>query len=584
MIAVLFNILFFLIPLVFFKNTSELFEFNKIITLYALTILITTFWLIRIIKLKKIIFRRTILDIPLIGYLVVLLLSTLLSIDPRTSVFGYYSRFNGGLFSILSYSLLYWAFVSNLNKRQAIHTTYYILLSTAIASAMAVAEHFGINITCALMGQGVESCWVQDVQSRVFSTLGQPNWLAALLVALIPFMWRKSLKYYLLSILFFVTLLFTKSRSGFLAFGVSTVIFWGFVFWKEKQKYLKEFLILSVIFIVLFFIFKSSYSPEIGLETGLPASASSQAMQTGGTESGVIRKFVWLGAFEVFKHYPILGTGPETFAFAFPMFKPLEHNLTSEWDFIYNKAHNEYLNYLANTGVLGLVSYLILIIFSIIVIFRISDFKFRISIFAGYVSILITNFFGFSVVPISLLFFLFPAIAIVHNTQYSVISNKTKPSANQIIGIFFVLCAMCYLLYCAAKYWQADIYYNRSEISKALEISPKEPIYMAKLALTNNSVEIAKNALSLSPYNINIRRILISILIKNNDLINAEKILIEGIKISPNDPKLYYQLSLLDIKLNKLQDAILNLEKAIQIKPNYEDAGFVLEKLIPAAN
>ena len=65
-------------------------------------------------------------------------------------------------------------------------------------------------------------------------------------------------------------------------------------------------------------------------------------LESGGTESGVIRKFVWLGAIEVFKHYPILGTGPETFAFSFPMYKPVGHNLTSEWDFIYNKAHNEF--------------------------------------------------------------------------------------------------------------------------------------------------------------------------------------------------------------------------------------------------
>ena len=46
------------------------------------------------------------------------------------------------------------------------------------------------------------------------------------------------------------------------------------------------------------------------------------ALESGGTESGQIRTIVWKGALEIFKHYPLLGTGPETFAFAYPMFMP----------------------------------------------------------------------------------------------------------------------------------------------------------------------------------------------------------------------------------------------------------------------
>lgn len=296
-----------------------------------------------------------------------------------------------------------------MNAKTAKQSLVVSLWSLAIASILAIGEHFGIFTTCGLMGlRWRESCWVQDVQNRVFSTLGQPNWLAALLVALIPLTWAKSYKYYLLSVLFFMTLLFTKSRSGLLAFGLEFVIFWGFMFYKEKLKYLKEFLIITLISLGLFFIFKTPFTPEIGLEAGLPAEASAKA---GGTESGTIRKYVWLGAIEVFKHYPILGTGPETFAFSFPMYKPVGHNLTSEWDFIYNKAHNEFLNYLANTGILGFISYMSLIVCSVIILVKSKRFD----LFAGYIAILVTNFFGFSVVPVSLLFFLFPAIAITYD-------------------------------------------------------------------------------------------------------------------------------------------------------------------------
>ena len=552
-----------------------MFEFNKIVTLYALTSAITSIWIINSIKARKFIFRRTLLDWPLVIYLFILFISTLLSIDSRTSWLGYYSRFNGGLISQICYALLYWASVSNMTAKQSKLTIVYGLLSTAIASVLATLEHFEVFTTCGLMGfSWKESCWVQDVQNRVFSTLGQPNWLAALLVALIPFTWKKSYWHYLLSVLFFVALLFTKSRSGLLAFGIEFIIFWGFVFFKEKGKYLKEFLIINILFLILFFVFKPLNTKDIGLESGPPPS---NGVETGGTESGTIRKYVWLGAFNVFKHYPILGTGPETFAFSFPMFKPVGHNLTSEWDFIYNKAHNEFLNYLANTGLLGFLAYLSIIYYSVIIFWKSKRFD----LLSGYIGILVTNFFGFSVVPVSLLFFLFPAIA-VQSTEYTVLS-KQKFKLNYIQGVtmFFILCTMYYVLCTIYNYWKADIYFNSSQFEKALDISPNEPNYISKYALSKASIELSLNALNLSPYNQNVRKVLISNLVKNSDketnnLLLAEGVVKDGIVLSPNDPRLYYQLGILQLKINKNNEALESLKKSVELKPNYKEGRFAL--------
>src|SRR5260221_4531181 len=110
----LFCALFFLVPLIFYPKTSEVFEFNKIVGVYIFTTLIMATWIIKMIQQKKLIFKRTILDIPLLFFLGSELISTIISIDPRTSFFGYYSRFNGGLLSTICYSLLYCSFVSNL--------------------------------------------------------------------------------------------------------------------------------------------------------------------------------------------------------------------------------------------------------------------------------------------------------------------------------------------------------------------------------------------------------------------------------------------------------------------------------------
>lgn len=128
------------------------------------------------------------------------------------------------------------------------------------------------------------------------------------------------------------------------------------------------------------------------------------------TDSEAIRMPVWKGAIKIWQRYLIFGSGVETFAYSYYLDRPAEHNLLSEWDFLYNKAHNEYLNILATTGSLGFLSYLSLLGGTIWLI------KKNPSLLGAYVSILVTNFFGFSVVIIGLYFFLIPAFYEIFET------------------------------------------------------------------------------------------------------------------------------------------------------------------------
>jgi len=152
-----------------------------------------------------------------------------------------------------------------------------------------------------------------------------------------------------------------------------------------------------------------------------------------------------------------------------------------------------------------------------------------------------------------------------------------------------------YFLYSIFNYWKADIYYNRSDFSNAISISPNEAIYISKLSLSNTSIETSLKALSSSPYNQNIRKILISNLVKKseenpNNLILAEGVIKDGIVLSPNDPKLYYQLGILQLKMygtlrdSKNNDAVLNLEKSVELKSNYKEGRFALGATYKALN
>ncbi len=634
-ISFLFALLFFLVPLFFTQYNSELFEFNKIILVYFFAILIAGAWLGRMILQRKILFKRTPLDLPLLLFFISQFLSLLLSIDRHTSLFGYYSRFNGGLLSTLSYLSLYWALVSNCEAKDVYRLVKVSFISALIVSVYGILEHFGHSFSCLMFTNRFDvNCWVQDVQTRVFATLGQPNWLAAYLAVLIPaatfYLLRakdkRSFAYYLvLNTLFFSCLLFTGSRSGFLGLAFALAVFWVFTFikpGKESKSHLRPFLILNTLYLILVVLFGSPFSQ---LNRYLPfkqkavsvAAESGPALEVGGTESGKIRQIVWKGALNIFKRYPVFGSGVETFAYSYYNFRPVEHNLVSEWDFLYNKAHNEYLNYLSTTGIIGLGTYLIFIVIFIFITvrqFTIYNLKFPIlALFSGWLSILISNFFGFSVVLVSLYFYLIPAfIFALSSPAVSPYSQSLPLTLKRKVLLFVLLLATFYLILATINLWRADYYYSQGLklgkqsqyleayqfLAKAAEISPGEPVFLSELssATTNlallasvqkeattagefsqQAINFSDHALRVSPRNLNLWKTRIKVFyslsaIEPKYLLGAIEGLQTAIKLAPTDPKLLYNLGLLYGKDNQIGKALETIQEALVLKPNYEEA------------
>ena len=88
-----FYLLFGLVPLLLTPWNYELFEYNKMMAVYALTILIVGAWIIKMISGKEFRIAKTPLDIPIALFVTSQLVSSLFSMDPHVSWFGYYSRF-----------------------------------------------------------------------------------------------------------------------------------------------------------------------------------------------------------------------------------------------------------------------------------------------------------------------------------------------------------------------------------------------------------------------------------------------------------------------------------------------------------
>jgi len=362
----------------------------------------------------------------------------------------------------------------------------------------------------------------------------------------------------------------------------------------------------------------------------------------GGTDSTKIRFIVWKGAIEAWKNNPILGTGVETFAFAYYKYRPAEHNLVSEWNFLYNKAHNEYLNFLATTGILGLGTYLALIgIFlwkatkKIIKAKEIdNEYYIAISLVAAYVSILITNFFGFSVVNVNTFFFLIPAFFLTVTNSLpdkffifgkGLNKDKNQLSAIQIVGGSVTFVIAIFSIVTLVNFWQADISYSLGSnlnktgeyqqayqlLHEAVRKRPNEPVFQDEMAMNSaimavvvssqkqengksstGSAELAQNfideAINTSnkvvkdhPKNVVFRKTQVRIyytLAQINP--SFMPLAVEEIKkakeLAPTDANISYNLGVLTGQNGNPEKAIEILKETVKLKNDYRDAYYAL--------
>ncbi len=343
-----------------------------------------------------------------------------------------------------------------------------------------------------------------------------------------------------------------------------------------------------------------------------------------------IRRVVWQGAIELGKKYPLFGTGVETFGYSYYWVRPAVHNLTSEADFLYNKAHNEYLNFLATTGFFGLVTYLFLIVSIIRTltikskdvilakagIHQISSSDLSSPLLLGFISILITNYFGFSVVNVALFFFLFPAIFISSLDENKLRTFKINSGKN--LSLFVALALGLWLVLGVRRMWLADLSYtagrsNLTQNEQAIKLNPSEPNYYAQIGnvqalvvtqiiapqikelpatapaelrerantylsqYTDESLKNIAKAVSMNKYNLNLlktkaRTELTLSTVDPKYNLEAINTLLKITELSPNDASNYYNIGILYSSLNKNEEAKLAFQRAIELKSDYQAA------------
>jgi len=105
----------FLLPLFFLRDTVDIFEFNKQYLIWVLTGIAVLVWCFRMIILeKKMKWRRTPLDIPILIFLAINVLIAMFSVDKYVSLWGNYGTFSESLINIFAMAVLYFVITNNL--------------------------------------------------------------------------------------------------------------------------------------------------------------------------------------------------------------------------------------------------------------------------------------------------------------------------------------------------------------------------------------------------------------------------------------------------------------------------------------
>jgi len=402
----IYSFLIFVLPFVFSRETHELYEFPKITLLYTVcTITVAMFLSGLILKPGK----TSRVPRAIILFLATMGISTLLSPHIYTSLFGYYSRFADSLTFYLAVSSLYYVAVN-------------VFSADDFKKLLKVAQVGSVFLFMFALGQYFEPfnfLWGGQLQDRVFSTLGQPNWYAQYVlillgISLYEYLFHNGKIYLLFYFVQFFSLWLTFSMSGLTGFLALIVFYLVRFFLKEKVEnrsglYLRTAAVAVVTLIIpLLFpgMFRERLNDVFIDAKKVVSNAVTVHAQTGTEENlvsdpGYIRSGLWGGTVKMIVSDPkvfLFGSGPETFPYYFQKFRPVSLNYSSEWNYVFNKPHNYYLETWAEQGLVGVLSFLYLLYF----LFRRVEKRYK----GGVLAFAVTNIFGWPTVATAVLLWL----------------------------------------------------------------------------------------------------------------------------------------------------------------------------------
>jgi O-antigen ligase len=288
------------------------------------------------------------------------ILSTILSINHKTSLYGTKDRYEGLLtyFSYFSIFLFSYRFLD-------IKKVEKLLLGMTIisipASVYGILQHYLLDFFPR------HSSKLNDPRS--YSLFDNANFFGSYLVLIMLlsitlYLTSKSKKltsFYLISLcLAFTSLLFSATRSGWVGLFCGVVFITFFVVLERKFLW-RKWVILLISFGLLMVLINTLENGVFRerMNTIFSDSYKIATNQSTGHE-GSFRFFIWEKSIPLINEYIWVGSGPDTFKYVFPNEDKEKQAIFG--DMIVDKAHNEYLQLAITLGIPALLTYLLLLL------------------------------------------------------------------------------------------------------------------------------------------------------------------------------------------------------------------------------
>lgn len=335
-------------------------------------------------KLLKAAYKKP-LVIAVTAFVVIVLIACLFAYDIHAAFWSNYERGEGG-FQMIHYYLFFMLLVLLVRSENDWKNVFRFSL---VAAVLMILYGVGANLLVAGFvgpyagGNAAPAGWWHKLfDPRFQGSLGNPAYVAPYLMFSMFFtayLWVTRKKeavratlahvgYAALTAVFLLFFILSQTRGAFLGLGAGVFIFALYLAIAGRGALRKWSLVALVLVVIaggtVFALRNSSFVQSLPEGRLLQISLSDTTAQT--------RFWVWGEAWKGFLERPVLGWGPENFSTVYDkyfdprFFIPAVQGVETWFD----RAHSVFFDYLAETGVLGLLSYL-----SIFVVFAWEFFK-----------------------------------------------------------------------------------------------------------------------------------------------------------------------------------------------------------------
>ena len=361
-------VIIFLIPLLILPSQLNSIPYN---ILKYIVLLICGSVLLVMLFLKRKDLKFDLIDKTLIVFYILIVISTIFSMDILKSILGERNRYEG-LLTFTVYFLTYYCgkYYFYYDKKLKIFSIITICI-TCIIGILQYYKIFPLYYIYDALG-------IPYRPGFASSTFGNTNFFGSFLAIVVTCFMAlyiiKSKKIYLIiSCLSFYMLIISMTRSAWVGFAFASILGIAYVIINRKKEIIKRatniLIGFAIIFVWLLFTPKiitdslPYYSKTMSLQNrlGLMSNELQSAIQNGSldNEFGSHRIRIWRMTLRAIAVHPLLGSGPDTLA------KSLLYNATGEamefiriTDTYADKAHNEYLQIAATIGIPALIVYL----------------------------------------------------------------------------------------------------------------------------------------------------------------------------------------------------------------------------------